>query len=145
MGRVRFFDFSFLAPAVTDIFTFLALTWSMPDPLNTPPPYQPRVPASSNCQTYHSTDLLLAASSTVRSLLTPRSIIDYILFGRPHLGFLRRVPLRNLVLRHLPPPLKLAVQFRELGRGVRSLNLVWLAWWFCSVWEWFCEPFRSSG
>lgn len=43
------------------------VTWSMPDPLNTPPPYQPRVPASSNCQTYHSTDLLLVASSTSAS------------------------------------------------------------------------------
>ncbi|KIK06331.1 hypothetical protein K443DRAFT_674318 [Laccaria amethystina LaAM-08-1] len=43
------------------------LTWQMPDPLNTPPPYQPRVPASSNCKTYQSTDLFLAGSATFAS------------------------------------------------------------------------------
>ncbi|EDR11147.1 uncharacterized protein LACBIDRAFT_315622 [Laccaria bicolor S238N-H82] len=42
----------------------------MPDLLNTPPPYQVHVPASSNCQTYHSTDILLAASSTTASGLS---------------------------------------------------------------------------
>jgi len=45
-------------------------TWSMPDPLNTPPPYQPRVPASSNCQTFQSTDLFLAAASTAAPTAT---------------------------------------------------------------------------
>jgi hypothetical protein len=39
-------------------------TWSMPDPLTTTPPYTPRIPASSNCKTYQSSDLLLAGSST---------------------------------------------------------------------------------
>lgn len=36
----------------------------MPDPLNGPPPYTPRIPASSNCKTFQSTDLFLAATSS---------------------------------------------------------------------------------
>ena len=140
------FWLSFLAPTVPNKYPpLLALTWSMPDPLNTPPPYQPRVPASSNCQTYHSTDVLLAASSTVRPFLVSllSAITDSTLFfpfGSPHLSFLRQVPLRNLVLRQLPPSLRPAVRFRELGRWVCSSSLGWLAWWFCLAWEWFCEP-----
>ena len=51
-----------------------ASTWSMPDPLTTTPPYTPRIPASSNCKTYQSTDLFLAGSSTVRSLFTSISV-----------------------------------------------------------------------
>ncbi|KIJ94512.1 hypothetical protein K443DRAFT_683675 [Laccaria amethystina LaAM-08-1] len=39
-------------------------TWSMPATLTATPPYTPRVPASSNCKTYSSTDLLLAGSAT---------------------------------------------------------------------------------
>jgi len=46
------------------------LTWAMPDPLNTPPPYQPVVPASSNCKTFQSTDLFLAGPSTTASSAT---------------------------------------------------------------------------
>ncbi|PPQ87412.1 hypothetical protein CVT25_008108 [Psilocybe cyanescens] len=38
-------------------------TWSMPDPLTTLPPYQPRVPASRNCKTFASTDLFLPVTS----------------------------------------------------------------------------------
>jgi hypothetical protein len=38
------------------------LTWSMPDPLNTPPPYTPVIPSSSNCKTFQSTDLFAAGS-----------------------------------------------------------------------------------
>lgn len=44
---------------------YAALTWSMPDPLNTPPPYQPRVPSSSNCKTFQATDLFLAQTASV--------------------------------------------------------------------------------
>jgi len=39
-------------------------TWSMPATLNGPPPYTPRVPASSNCQTFQATDLFEFASTT---------------------------------------------------------------------------------
>ncbi|KAF8879521.1 hypothetical protein CPB84DRAFT_1965942 [Gymnopilus junonius] len=40
------------------------LTWSMPDPLTTTPPYTPVIPASSNCKTFQSTDLFLAAPTS---------------------------------------------------------------------------------
>ncbi|PPQ70899.1 hypothetical protein CVT26_014218 [Gymnopilus dilepis] len=40
------------------------LTWSMPDPLTTTPPYTPVIPSSSNCKTYQSTDLFLAAPTS---------------------------------------------------------------------------------
>jgi hypothetical protein len=33
------------------------LTWSQPDPVTTRPPWTPRIPASSNCVAYQSTDL----------------------------------------------------------------------------------------
>ncbi|KAF9472027.1 hypothetical protein BDN70DRAFT_887459 [Pholiota conissans] len=49
------------------------ITWSMPDPLVTPPPYQPRVPASSNCQTFQSSDLFLAATTTSASVTSTSS------------------------------------------------------------------------
>jgi hypothetical protein len=39
-------------------------TWSMPQTLTTTPPYTPRVPASSNCQTFHSTDLFGVPTTT---------------------------------------------------------------------------------
>jgi hypothetical protein len=39
-------------------------TWSMPQTLLSPPPYTPRIPASSNCKTYQATDLFVAPSST---------------------------------------------------------------------------------
>jgi hypothetical protein len=39
-------------------------TYSMPATLLSPPPYTPRVPASSNCQTFQSTDIFLAASTS---------------------------------------------------------------------------------
>jgi hypothetical protein len=39
-------------------------TWSMPATLVNPPPYTPRVPASSNCQTFQATDLFAVPSST---------------------------------------------------------------------------------
>jgi len=39
-------------------------TWSMPPTLVAPPPYTPRVPASSNCKTFQATDLFAAPSST---------------------------------------------------------------------------------
>jgi hypothetical protein len=38
-------------------------TWSMPATLNGPPPYTPRVPASSNCQTFQATDLFEFSST----------------------------------------------------------------------------------
>jgi len=43
------------------------LTWSMPNPLDGPPPYTPVIPASSNCQTFQSSDLFLAATSAAAS------------------------------------------------------------------------------
>jgi hypothetical protein len=43
------------------------MTYTMPDPLVSAPPYTPRVPASSNCKTHASTDLFLAASTTAAS------------------------------------------------------------------------------
>jgi len=39
-------------------------TWSMPATLESPPPFTPRVPASSNCQTFQATDLFVFASTT---------------------------------------------------------------------------------
>jgi len=39
-------------------------TWSMPATLSGPPPYTPRVPASSNCQTFQATDLFVFPSTT---------------------------------------------------------------------------------
>ncbi|PPQ92149.1 hypothetical protein CVT25_008774 [Psilocybe cyanescens] len=45
-------------------------TWSMPDPLTATPPYQPRVPASSNCKTHHATDLFLAMPTSSSSSST---------------------------------------------------------------------------
>jgi hypothetical protein len=50
------------------------LTWSMPDPLNTPPPYTPVIPASSNCQTFQSTDLFVAAPTTSGAVATGTGI-----------------------------------------------------------------------
>jgi len=46
------------------------LTWSMPDPLTTSPPYTPRIPSSSNCQTFQSTDLFAAVATTSGSATT---------------------------------------------------------------------------
>jgi hypothetical protein len=43
------------------------LTWSMPDPLTATPPYTPVTPSSSNCKTYQSTDLFLAAATSTGS------------------------------------------------------------------------------
>jgi hypothetical protein len=43
------------------------LTWSMPDPLAGPPPYTPVIPSSSNCQTFQSSDLFLAATAAASS------------------------------------------------------------------------------
>jgi hypothetical protein len=44
-------------------------TYSMPDPLTAPPPYQPKVPASRNCKTHASSDLFLVdtGATTVAS------------------------------------------------------------------------------
>jgi len=39
-------------------------TWSMPPTLVAPPPYTPRVPASSSCKTYQSTDIFATASTS---------------------------------------------------------------------------------
>ena len=60
--------FSFFLGCVVNFFIFIfifcvASTWSMPATLNGPPPYTPRVPASSNCQTYQATDLFVATST----------------------------------------------------------------------------------
>ncbi|KAM0751777.1 hypothetical protein T439DRAFT_324968 [Meredithblackwellia eburnea MCA 4105] len=53
------------------------LTWSQPDPLTTNPPYTPRIPASSNCVNYQSTDLfptsLLGYQATATSSSVARS------------------------------------------------------------------------
>lgn len=43
------------------------LTWSMPDPLTTLPPYTPVTPSSSNCQTFQSSDLFLVAPTSSSS------------------------------------------------------------------------------
>ncbi|KAF8180854.1 hypothetical protein BJ912DRAFT_814656, partial [Pholiota molesta] len=51
----------------------IVTTYSMPDPLVTPPPYQPRIPTSSNCQTFQSSDLFLAAPTTSVSASTTGS------------------------------------------------------------------------
>jgi hypothetical protein len=40
------------------------LTWTMPGTLTTTPPYTPVTPSSSNCKTYQSTDLFLAAATS---------------------------------------------------------------------------------
>ncbi|KIJ28722.1 hypothetical protein M422DRAFT_269930 [Sphaerobolus stellatus SS14] len=42
----------------------IALTWSMPDPFTTSPPYTPCIPASSNCKTFQSSHLFLAAPTS---------------------------------------------------------------------------------
>lgn len=77
------------------LFFYLASTWSMPQTLNGPPPYTPRVPASSNCQTFHSTDLF-AAAPTVSFFL---SICIYPHSNSlPSLSFRAREQLRPLVL-----------------------------------------------
>lgn len=39
------------------------ITWSMPDPLTTDPPYTPRIPASSSCTTFSSAELYTAGAS----------------------------------------------------------------------------------
>ena len=53
-------------------FLFLASTWSMPETLNSRPPYTPRVPASSSCQTFYPTDLF-PVPSTVSFFFLPKS------------------------------------------------------------------------
>jgi hypothetical protein len=45
-------------------------TWRQPDPLTTAPPWEPRIPASSNCKTYKSTDLFPVASLGYQSTNT---------------------------------------------------------------------------
>ena len=57
-------------------FLFLASTWSMPATLVAPPPYQPRVPASSNCQTFQATDLF-SFTSTVSFSFTQTPSLYY--------------------------------------------------------------------
>jgi len=64
-----------------------------------PPPYQPHIPASSNCQRYHSMDILLMASLMARRFLV--SLLSSIVDSGLHWGFLWQVPLRNWVLQHL--------------------------------------------
>lgn len=61
-------------------FLFLASTWSMPQTLVGNPPYQPRVPASSNCQTFQSTDLF-AFTSTVSFLFFYTTQIPFIVLS----------------------------------------------------------------
>lgn len=53
------------------------LTWELPRPLTTEPPYTPRVPSSSNCKTYQSTILTAArVSASLASILCHSSKTD---------------------------------------------------------------------
>ena len=47
----------------------------MPATLNGPPPYTPRIPASSNCQTFQATDLFVATSTVSSSSSSPSHFI----------------------------------------------------------------------
>ncbi|KAK7018182.1 macrophage activating glycoprotein [Favolaschia claudopus] len=51
-------------PVGTYVSAGQTLTWSMPDPLTTDPPYTPVVPSSSNCQTFQSGGLFTGGASS---------------------------------------------------------------------------------
>ena len=55
--------FRLLVALVVTILFFLVSTWSMPQTLLSPPPYQPRIPASSNCVTYDPSSLYVFPST----------------------------------------------------------------------------------
>ncbi|KAK7045245.1 macrophage activating glycoprotein [Favolaschia claudopus] len=50
-------------PVGTYVSAGQTLTWSMPDPLTTDPPYTPVIPSSSNCRTFASGELFASGGS----------------------------------------------------------------------------------